>query len=273
MVKRRTSTQLGVWPPKVAGSSWSFQPQITSGKLDVFKFPEFAKEEFGIHYIELLVNHLIPDDEPCFQKFAEAAAKSGVEIVCLALSNDFTDGAQLDSELQKTRKLLGVAKTLRASIVRLNPGMIGAESDAKVAEHVAFGLKQLLPEAQKQGVILALENHQLFGMKPSNIIRVMDELGVQNNLGVCLDFGNFYPEELATGPIKLAPYAVHAHAKIYEINKTGSETTIDYLARLRELRKSRYTGFVSIEWEGDNPDDTIDGVRSMIRLIERCTAA
>jgi sugar phosphate isomerase/epimerase len=193
-----------------------------------------------------------------------------VEVACLALSNDFTHKPDLTVEVSKAARLLQMAKVLRAPLVRVNPGMKGDGPDEEQIQTVAEGIRQVLPVAEQLGLLLALENHQLFGLKYANILKVLDRLEYPPGLGVCLDLGNFFHEDLHTGPSQLAPYAIHVHAKSFRFDANGGETSINYPERLRELRHARYTGFVTIEYEGSAGEDEIGNTRKTIRLVQGC---
>ena len=265
--------RIGKWPPEIAVSSWSLHPRISRGELKIVDFPRFAKKEFGklgVSCLEVVVNHLLAEDERDMERLASEAKQAGMRTICLALSNDFTRASDLDREVAETKRFMKVAKALGAPIVRVNPGMRGEDPDEEQATNVAEGLRRLLRESKKLGVLLALENHQLFGLNPANTLRVLRILRWPRRVGVCLDFGNFYPENRDSGPRELAPHAIHAHAKAYSFDADGNEKTIKYLDRLRELKKAGFKGFISVEWEGKQGEDDIENTRHAIRLIQRC---
>ena len=65
----------------------------------------------------------------------------------------------------------------------------------------------------------------------------------------------------------LARHAIHAHAKSYDFDDDGEETTIPFGHRLGVLKSIGYQGVISIEYEGDG--DAAEGIRRTHRLIER----
>lgn len=255
--------------PKIAISSWSLHKRITRGELAIAAFPQFVKSTFGLDRIEVLKNHLMSGDDEELHRVAEAAAAAGTSIVCLALDNDFTvDEPELELECRRAADMLRRARVLGAHVARVNPGMGGEGSDEELAKRVATGLRRLVPTAEETGMVLALENQQLFGIKPENILRVMDAVRDCEQVGVCLDFGGFFSEDLETAPALLAPYAVHVHAKSYEFTPDGKrETSIDYPRRLKELSEANYSGCISIEWEGDDRLDDVANIWRTINLI------
>jgi sugar phosphate isomerase/epimerase len=64
---------------------------------------------------------------------------------------------------------------------------------------------------------------------------------------------------------KLAPYAYHVHAKLEDFNPDGEATNSDYGKLLGILQSVRYSGAVSIEWEGRG--DAVKGVKKTRDLI------
>lgn len=73
---------------------------------------------------------------------------------------------------------------------------------------------------------LLIENHGGISGNPDNVVRILEEVG-SDYLGTCPDFGNFPAEIRYEGLSKLAKYAVVVHAKTYEFDESGEETTID----------------------------------------------
>jgi sugar phosphate isomerase/epimerase len=49
---------------------------------------------------------------------------------------------------------------------------------------------------------------------------------------------------------ELLPYTHHIHGKFYEVDETGSETSIPYPQIMALLKKEGYQGTISAEWEG-----------------------
>ena len=66
---------------------------------------------------------------------------------------------------------------------------------------------------------------------------------------------------------RLAPHAIHAHAKSYDFSADGEELRIPYAHRIGVLKAVRYDGVIAIEYEGDG--DPAQGIMQTKRLIER----
>jgi sugar phosphate isomerase/epimerase len=126
-------------------------------------------------------------------------------------------------------------------------------------------LSVLVVDAERLGIRLALENHGRHA-DADQILGIIQ--GVDSPwLGVCLDFGNFQPGRAEEDSERLAPFAIHAHAKSYAFDFRGEETTISYAHHLRVLKALGYDGVIAIEYEGDG--DPATGIQQTQALIER----
>jgi len=266
--------RIGHWPPEIAVSSWSVRRLLENRELELKDFPNMVKKKFKLRSVELVINHLVDDDEKTCRHLQEIVSSLDMKIICLAIDNDFTvSGIELDRECARARENIKKASILGAQIVRLNPGMRGESSEEKMISNVVEGIKRILPVAKEHRILLALENHGIFGMNADNILKVVKLVKSSRWVGVCLDYGNFFPEELDLGAQKLTPWAVHVHAKAYKFDRDGQETKIDYLARIKALKEDRYCGYLSVEWEGPDNADEIENTMQTIKLIQYCLNA
>ncbi len=111
-------------------------------------------------------------------------------------------------------------------------------------------LHEILPEAERLDVPLAVENHWGLSSDPEVILDIIREID-SPLLGTCPDFDNFPANvEPLTAFAKLAAKAVHVHAKSYAFKPDGEEKTLNYAAFLDRLRAADYDGSIAIEYEG-----------------------
>ena len=64
----------------------------------------------------------------------------------------------------------------------------------------------------------------------------------------------------------MMPYAKAVSAKSYDFDAEGNETTIDYKKLLDIIKASGYTGFIGIEYEGDELGE-VEGIEASKRLV------
>ena len=146
-------------------------------------------------------------------------AKNAQIVADYGVLTDFTEAENLASI---SRAADAGAKTMRFLASHLLCGdrrEIGAETWSAKLEAVAQRLERLLPFAEKQGITLAVENHQdltsdelVYGLWP--------ELERHPAFGVTLDTGNALA--VAEDPLayaeKVAPLVAHVHLKDYQIH-------------------------------------------------------
>ncbi len=101
----------------------------------------------------------------------------------------------------------------------------------------------------------------------------------EKNTGTMVDFDNFdYSESRIWGGERrynryegvkmLMPFAKSVSAKSYAFDDQGFETRIDFEKMAGIVREARYTGYASVEYEGDKLTEH-EGIWATKRLLER----
>jgi len=140
-------------------------------------------------------------------------------------------------------------------------------SEPESLDRVVGCLREVLAVAEKKDLRLGIENHWGLSTYPETILKTIDRVG-SPRLGTCPDLGNF-PEDVDRyeGLRKLAPRAVHVHAKSYDFDAAGEETAIDYRRCLAIFKEAGYDGAFSVEYEGGG--DPVQGSLRTRQLILR----
>jgi L-ribulose-5-phosphate 3-epimerase len=119
---------------------------------------------------------------------------------------------------------------------------------------VIDALERCLPAAEKCGVVLGLENHWGLGLTPEGVLRIVD--AVQSPyLQVTLDTGNFL-EDPYQKLQKLLPKTVLVQAKTYYGGGEWYTLDLDYAKIGQMIRDAKYRGWISLEFEGKEPQKT-----------------
>lgn len=152
--------------------------------------------------------------------------------------------------------------------LRVNMGhSIGLFRSDKL-ENLILTFKPILEYMESQGMTFVFENH---GGKSSNIdfqLKVKERLP-SKNFGYLLDCGNYRPKDLVYSAIpKLSKSILVVHAKMYNFDENGNETTLDYPKIIKMLKDIGYSGYYNIEFEGPLSDE--EGVLKSKALLERC---
>ncbi len=137
---------------------------------------------------------------------------------------------------------------------------------------VAPAIREVCDYAASQGIITTVENHGFFCQHSTRVLRLVKRVA-RTNYGVTLDMGNFLcvNENPVAGVRRLARFAQMVHIKDFHVRPkrrmppSGWFATptkialrgaivghgdIEVSAQLGILRKSRYRGYLSLEFEG-----------------------
>lgn len=288
---------------KIGVSSYSFSGLVNSGtmsQLDVI--PKAA--ELGFESIEF-AGFTLPEGESLLS-FAEKARatceKHGLAITNYPVGADFLQGSNgdLNEEIERVKEEVRVAHTLGAAGMRhdATQGFPAAHPGAKSFDAALPRLKEgclaVTQFAAELGVRTMVENHGYFCQDSDRLEKLICAVN-HSNFGALLDIGNFacVDEDCATAVGRLAPYAVHVHAKDFH-TKSGmlpfpgegwfksragnylrgaiiGHGDIPVLQCLQILKSSSYDGPLSIEFEG--MEDPLMGIRLGLQNLRNLLAS
>jgi sugar phosphate isomerase/epimerase len=177
------------------------------------------------------------------------------------------DPAVRQENVDKTLHSIDLAYRLGIPTMRVNTGRWGTSKDfdelmanrgiePRLPGHTddeAFGwviesLEKCLPRAEECGVVLGLENHWGLGRTAAGVMRIVEAIA-SPWLRTTLDTGNFL-EDSEPQIERLAPTACLVQAKTYDGGGKWYSLDIDYRRVAEILRRARYQGWVSLEFEG-----------------------
>jgi sugar phosphate isomerase/epimerase len=268
-------------------SSWSFHQELYAGTFRLADVP-YRAFDLGYRAVELNDMFLYPKPPNRIARLLGRKAKpfdqnqydiralravrlnrfrSGTKLVCWTIDSDLTvQTAEREAQLAYLAQAIQAARFLGAPMIRV---MLGGEAHDRSALDRAVNLmSSVLPVAIAANIKLAVENHGGLSNDPDLLIEFIERCrgGRSSALGACLDLGNFDRDPLI-GIQKLAPYAIHVHAKSLSFDTEGEETSIDYKSSLSILKAAQYAGAMSIEYEGDGDAQT--GIHQTRALIEK----
>ena len=256
--------------PILSCDTYSLRDYFNSGKLDYLTVPK-ALKDMGIAGVCYNTIWLPKDPNNAYlDSVKKACSDAGMKITGLIIEGNIAtlDDAKRKAQIEYDIKMLKVAGYLGAPIVRIDLGGAGSEiqDDTVGAQRCIDAFNQMLPLAKQLSIKITVENHGGVSKKADTILKVIKGTDPKW-VGACLDFGN-WPENVRNSEsAKLAPYAYHVHAKCHEFTPGGEAVGMDYKYLLGLLQKSKYTGAVSIEFEGGG--DQIEGVKKSAALIKK----
>lgn len=123
---------------------------------------------------------------------------------------------------------------------------------------------KLIPEAEKRGVVMGLENHWGLGRTPEGVLRVVNELN-SPWLQVTLDTGNFLEDPYDRLKM-LAPKTILMQTKTYQGGGVWYTLDLDYARIAGIMNEADYRGYISLEFEGKAaPEPSIAESLAMLR--------
>ena len=253
---------------------------VLQGELDPMNFPEIAAG-YGIYSIELVNTFYFGKigNQAYWDQFKENCDQAGVSvglIMCDALGNlgDADEEARMTA-VENHYPWVDLAQFLGAQSIRVNAAGQGAPEE--VAAHATDGLTKLAEYSETKGINVLVENHGGYSSNGEWLSGVMESVD-RENVGTLPDFGNFCIERGPEGCVneydrykgmaELMPYAKGVSAKSHEFDENGNEVHTDFLRMMKIVKESGFTGYVGIEYEGDQLSEE-EGIKATKALLER----
>jgi L-ribulose-5-phosphate 3-epimerase len=268
-------------------SYWHFRPPKVSIESVIEK-----SSALGVRGVDVLHRQMdLPEKEPLdangrahCRKLKRHAFLNGIEIICLSTHQTFVSPKPevVSENVEHTKKCIEIASELGAPCIRINTGrwntvdfdtlmanrgiepILEGHSEEEGFKWCIDGIQRCLQKAEEHGVLLALENHWGLARTPEGLLRIVS--AIQSPwLGVLMDTGNFlenpYPKLE-----QIAPRTIFVQAKTYQGGGEWYTLDLDYKRIAEMLRKVRYNGFVSLEFEGKaDPDKAVPESLDLLR--------
>lgn len=273
-------------------AQWSLHRALKAGTIDHLEFPGIAKNTYGIDVVEY-VNGFFGGKSMTFKEAAKSTAylndllkrsKDAGVVNHLIMVDDegslaLPDDAQRLPAVDNHKKWIEAAKFLGCKTVRVNLHGDGKSSDKLTAS--VDSLSRLGEFAQPMNINVVVENHGSDSSNGEWIVRVMKAVN-KPNVGTLPDFGNFcithpwgttqdgcenaYDRYKGIG--EMLPFAKGVSAKSYDFNASGEQPLMDYKRLLDIVKKSGFTGYIGVEYEGNTQSED-EGIRKTVALIKR----
>ena len=276
---------------KLSLAQWSLNEPIFAGELDPMDFAEKASEMGfeGVEYVSSFYGQQINEadnPEEAMQKVLDTLkAKSeefNVENVLIMVDGEgelaSPDQTEREKAVENHKKWVDAANFLGAHSIRVN--LFGSEEPEEWKASATEGLKALSEYAAEKNINVLVENHGYLSSNAELLVDVIEEVNM-DNCGTLPDFGNFclkreggerweaecieeYPKY--QGIEEMMPHAKAVSAKSYDFNEEGEETSLDYERILKIVQDAGYTGFVGVEYEGEDlsPEEGIEATRELL---------
>ena len=271
---------------KISVSSYSFKQYIKAGKMTELDCVAKAKEMGfdGIEFIDL-PGETLEDQKKLAMQLKAEADRVGIEI------NAYTIGANLyresdeesDAEVARLCDQLDVAKLLGAPVMRHDVCYkLGKSGNSRsfdlMLPTIAKNARRVTEYGATLGIKTCSENHGYISQDSDRVERLFNAVA-HDNFGLLVDMGNFIcaDENPVTAVSRVAPYAIHVHAKdmiirdyptatCKSMTRGGSyfggtvigEGDVPVRRCIAVMKRAGYDGYVSIEYEGAS--DCLEGI-------------
>ena len=262
---------------KLSLAQWSIHRMIRNEGLDPYTFAEKAKQWgfTGLEYVSQLYNNTLEPagySPEAMQEFVDKcnaeAAKHGMQNVLIMIAGQgnlaVSDEKERIAAVENHYKWVDAAAAMGCHAIRVN--LAGSDDPAQWIPNSIDGLTRLGTYAAGKGINILVENHGGLSSNGKLMAEVMTQVGM-DNCGTLPDFGNFCirrkdPRDYSAGCAEnydiyqgvseLMPFAKAVSAKSHDFDPDGNEKNIDYVKMLQIVKDAGYTGFVGVEYEGDD---------------------
>ncbi len=270
----------------IAVSTYSFW-QFRGRRLDIETCIDQAAD-MGFDGVEILHVQMGEDQSNRrLQELKRRALSKGLDLCGFSTHQGFVspDAEKRQRNIDHTLRCIDLAYRLGIGTIRLNTGRWGTirsfdelmrrrgieprlegYTDEDAFGWVIGSIEKLLPTAEECGVVLGLENHWGLGRTAEGVLRIVNAIK-SPWLQVTLDTGNFLDntheqlELLSTAPVILV------QAKTYYGGGRWYELDLDYERIATLLARRGYRGYISLEFEGNEPAET--GVPKSLAMLRK----
>jgi L-ribulose-5-phosphate 3-epimerase len=279
----RRKTHIGV-------STYSYWQFNRAAYRDVGACIDLAAE-MGFDGVEILLRQLGEDPDPAATaRLRRRAFVNGLCLMGLSTHQTFLtpDADKRKRNVELTKNQIEVAVRLGIPTMRVNTGTWGTNgsfdklmankgvepplagfTDEDGYKWCIDALGECARAAEKAGVVLGLENHWGLGRTPEGLLRIVRAVN-SPWLKVTMDTGNFLDDPYDKLE-QIAPETVLVQTKTYYGGGLWYTLDLDYERIARLLAKHKYTGWVSLEFEGK--DDPKTAVPKSLDLLRKAFAA
>jgi sugar phosphate isomerase/epimerase len=261
-------------------SFWQFRPE----RVEIETCFD-AAAEMGFDGVEILHRQMREESNGYLQRLKRQAFSLGLDLCGFSTHQGFLspDKVERQKNIDHTLHCIELAYRLGIPTMRVNTGRWGTITDFDelmkargieprlegYTDEDGFGwvidsLEKCLPKAEECGVVLGLENHWGLGRTPEGVMRIVNAIK-SPWLAVTLDTGNFL-EDPYDKLEQIAPRAILVQAKTYYGGGKWYSLDLDYPRIARMLRRHKYRGYISLEFEGnEDPRTAIPKSLAMLR--------
>ena len=265
---------------KISIMSHCFYEEFASGAIEFDGFISFCSD-IKADGIELSDHHLAEKD---YENAGKKLLDAGLELPSYVIVADFVQADEkiMDNEVGKVMEKIDRAAYYGGKHVMVSPGGIKEGLNLEEARKLIIkGLKKVSSYAARKGITLSIENHGGFARLRGKIQHMKEFIDNIPALSLTYDVGNYLMagDEPLYALKELYGRIVHVHLKDFVISNEAKDTNtktykgvpigegiVPNLDVIKILKKSGYSGYLSIEYGGNIPPDI--GVKRSLRYLK-----
>jgi sugar phosphate isomerase/epimerase len=272
-------------PNRIAVSTYSYWRYRKDTKLSIEECINLAAEA-GFDGVEILHIQMSGESNGYLQRLKQRAFRNGLDLCGFSTHQGFVspDKDVRKKNIDHTIHCIELAYKLGIPTIRVNTGRWGTTKSFNqlmkqkgieqrlegFTDDDGFGwvidsLEKCLKTAENCGVVMGLENHWGLGRTADGVLRIVNAID-SPWLQVTLDTGNFL-EDSYKQMEQLAAKAVFVQAKTYFGGGTWYTLDLDYSKIAAILRKHKYPGYVSLEFEGK--EDHRTAIPNSLKMLRK----
>jgi sugar phosphate isomerase/epimerase len=257
-------------------------------------------KELGFDAIEFtdLMKDTLEEQLEYAKEIRAKADEVGIDICAYALGANLYQGSDEKNaaEVERLKGQLNVAKVLGAPVVRHDVCYREKDENGKVTSFgkmlptIAKNARAVTEYAATRGIKTCTENHGFIAQDADRVEALYNAVD-HENYGLLIDIGNFAcADECSVKAVsRLAPYAIHVHAKdfhIYPFGESAPEGIKSFTSRglktlagcaigdgdiptkqcIAILKKAGYDSYLTVEYEGS--EDCIEGIKKGLAALK-----
>ncbi len=237
---------------KVGCCAYSYRQylQAKTNPMTLFEFLDICAG-MNLDGVEL-TSYYFPDplNSAFLNQVTKRAFLLGLEIGSSATNSNFClpAGEARNKEMAHVRQWLDYSAEMGSRAMRIFAGSTPkGTTDDEARKWVVECIEELLPHAEKRGVMLALENHGGVVADADGTLAITNALKSEW-FGLKFDCGNYRTADPYADLQRIAPYAITTHIKT-EIYPSNKKTAADLPRVLKILKDANYRGYLHLEYE------------------------
>lgn len=244
--------------------AYSFRTQLANHTMTYESLIRYVAD-LGLDGLDTTV-YWFPDTSDQFlASLRRAAYKNAVSLYSIAARVNLCQATPelRSAEVENAKKWVDVAQKIGATHLRVFGGAIprGATQEQAIPWAVEV-LKRSAEYAGSKGVLLGIEDDGGLSATAEPTVAMVKQAD-SPWAGINLDTGNF-PKDGYAQVAMCIPYAVNVHFKAKISNESGAKEEVDVDRLLGMLVKAGYRGYVSLEYEDNDPETGVPRVAAAL---------